>query len=409
MKKFVRALIIAGILTLGLTAGLACGSSNEDQLEIGYLADFSGPLAEFGPEIQKGVELAVEHINAAGGVNGQDVTLKIGDTALQEVQAINEARRLIDIEGVSAIVGPLASSITLSVVEGVAADASIPIVSPSATAPTISEARDRDFLFRTTLSDTAQGAALADLIEEDGIDNVAVLYINNPYGQGLIENFRDSFEGTVSAESHEAEQISYLAELEKVAAGGADYLIAMGYVGQAQVYLREAIEQGLFAKFYFVDGTRSEDLITNIGAEHLEGSKGTVSSSNELSDSFRIFDEAFIAKHGAPPARPYVREAYDATVTIALASQMAGSTNGEAIRQALRRVASPNGEVITAGPDSIRRGLSILMEDKNINYEGAATTVDWDDNGDVTSGFISIWTYQDGEIVDTEKKPVDLR
>ncbi len=70
-----------------------------EPLKIGYLADFSGPLAEFGPEIQKGVELAVEHINASGGVFGKPVVVVSGDTALQEAQAIQEARRLINIEG----------------------------------------------------------------------------------------------------------------------------------------------------------------------------------------------------------------------------------------------------------------------------------------------------------------------
>ncbi len=381
----------------------------QEPLRIGYLADFSGPLAEFGPEIRKGVELAIEHINSAGGVNGRPVELVVGDTALQQVQALAETRRLIDIEGVHAIVGPLASGITLSVVESVAGDAGIPVISPSATSPSISNADDRDFLFRSTLSDAAQGQVLADLITNDGVDNVAILYLNNPYGQGLLARFSDSYDGNITAISHEENQISYLAELQKAAEGDAEFLVTMGYVGQAQVYLRESLEQGLFDKFYFTDGTRSEDLIEAIGAESLEGFKGTVASSDESSASFTAFNNAFSAKYGGNPSRPYVREAYDATIAIGLAAEIANSLEGATIRDSLRRVALPGGETITAGEDSVRRGLQIVGDGGDVNYEGAATTLDWDSVGDVTGGFVSIWTYQGGEIVDIDAVLVNLK
>ena len=89
---------------------VACpsGSSSTEPLKIGYLADYSGGLAEFGIEIENGIKLAVDQINAAGGVNGQDVDYVTGDTADRiPVWRPIEARRLIDVEGVHAIVGPL--------------------------------------------------------------------------------------------------------------------------------------------------------------------------------------------------------------------------------------------------------------------------------------------------------------
>ena len=111
---------------------------SEGPLRIGFLADFSGPIAEFGPPIKTGADLAIKHINAAGGVLGQDVLLAaIGDTMLDPVQGAEEARRLIDIEGVHAIVGPLASDVTVPVGESVTGPAGIPTISPSATAPAI--------------------------------------------------------------------------------------------------------------------------------------------------------------------------------------------------------------------------------------------------------------------------------
>ena len=113
------ALLLALIVSLSMVVA-ACDEDEGEQLKLGYLADFSGPLAEFGPVIQTGVDLAIKHINDAGGVNGQDVVLVTGDTQVDPTQGVEEARRLIDVEGVHGIVGPLSSTVTLAVAESVA-------------------------------------------------------------------------------------------------------------------------------------------------------------------------------------------------------------------------------------------------------------------------------------------------
>ena len=114
------ALLLALVASLSVAAS-ACDDDEGEQLRIGVLGDFSGPLAEFGPLTLSAVELAIKHINEAGGVNGQDVVFVTGDTRVDPTQAVEEARRLIDVEGVHAIAGPLASSSTLAVIESVAA------------------------------------------------------------------------------------------------------------------------------------------------------------------------------------------------------------------------------------------------------------------------------------------------
>ena len=194
----------------------------EGPLKIGFLADYSGALAEFGPAIQTGVDLAIKHINDAGGVLGQPVELVVGDSGLDPTQATEEARRLIEIEGVHAIVGPLASSITLAVSESVASPAGVPVISPSATSPQLTIAEDDDFLFRSTTSDAAQGPVLAQLAASQGLNSVGVLFINDPYGQGLAEAFANSWGGEVNLVSIEDGQASYLAELQQAAANGAE-------------------------------------------------------------------------------------------------------------------------------------------------------------------------------------------
>ncbi len=275
-RRFVRiaAVLLVAAAAMAMMLAPACGEES-DELKIGFLADFSGPLAEFGPEIQTGVELAIQHVNDAGGVNGRDVVLVTGDTQVDTNIGVEEARRLVEVEGVHAIVGPLSSSVTIAVAESVTGGAGVPTISPSATSPSVTVVEDDGFLFRSTISDAAQAPVLAQVVSTIGVDNVAVLYLNDAYGQGLADGFAASFTGTATLVSHEDGQPSYLAELQQAARGGAQHLVAISFPAQAKVYIREALENGLFEKFVFVDGTKSEDLIEEIGAEFLEGSPGT--------------------------------------------------------------------------------------------------------------------------------------
>ena len=401
-------LLVAMVAVAALT--IACGDDDGDDgeaLKIGFLADFSGPLAEFGPVIQTGVELAIKHVNAAGGVNGKNVLLVIGDTQLDTTAAVEEARRLVEIEGVHAIIGPLSSTVTIAVAESVTGDAGVPTISPSATSPGVSVAVDNGYLFRSTVSDAAQGPVLADLASSEGYDNVAVLFINDAYGQGLADAFESAFSGTITKASFEDGQASYLAELQQVAGSGASVLVAIGFPTQAEVFIREALENDIFSSFLFVDGTKSEDLIAAIGADNLEGFKGTAPVGAET-EALAAWDAAYKAEYGELPTRPFVREAYDATIAIALAAELGGTAGRMVSRDALVRVATPGGQVVIPGADGIEEGLKDVREGEDVNYEGAATTLDWNDDGDVTSGVIGTWQYSGGAIVELDKIPFTL-
>jgi ABC-type branched-subunit amino acid transport system substrate-binding protein len=381
---------------------------SDEPLKIGFLADFSGPLAEFGPAIQTGVELAIKHLNDGGGVLGRDVVLVVGDTGLDPTQATEEARRLIEVEGVHAIVGPLASSITLAVTESVAAQAGVPIISPSATSPQLTIADDNDYLFRSTTSDAAQGPVLAQLAADQGLSTVGVIFLNDPYGQGLAEAFDGAWGGEANLVSIEDGQTSYLSELQQAAANGAQALIAIAFPLQAEVFLREALEQGLFDHFLFVDGTKSQDLIDAIGADYLNGMQGTAPAAGPESDSLRSFNDAYVAEYGELSPLPFIREAYDAAIALGLAAELAGSADSDAIRDNLRNVAAPPGDSFSAGPDGIADALDAIRSGDDINYAGAATSLDWDVNGDVTSGYIGVWQYADGAIEEVSVTAFDL-
>ena len=194
-----------------------------DPLKIGILVPFTGDLSDFGPAFFDAAKLAAQEINAAGGVFGQDIVLVDADTGTIEATGVESANTLIDVEGVSAIVGAASSGVTLPIAESVTGPAGILMISPSSTSPALTEVADNDFLFRSTISDAAQGVVLAELAIELGFTSVCTFFVNTAYGEGLADQFKETFEalgGTVpSAVPHEQEQTSYVSELQTCVGG----------------------------------------------------------------------------------------------------------------------------------------------------------------------------------------------
>ena len=374
-------------------------------LIVGNLNTFTGSLSEFGPPLRNSIELAADHVNRAGGVQGASMVIISRDTAVNPVQGVDAARALVDVQNVAAIVGALSSGVTVAVAQSVTVPKNTLMISGASTAPSISVLEDGDFLFRTTPSDASQGVILARLAQELGYDTVGIMYINNAYGEGLANQFEESFTalgGTVTAKvPHEDVQPTYASELDKATDGDPDALAVLSYTGQASVYVREALEGGYADEFLFADGTKGSEWIEGIDAwDALDGSMGTVQGSAG-SAAKEIFETAYEDSFGFPTSHPFMGEHYDATVLIALAAAKAGSTtDSAAIRDALRSVANAPGEMVGPGRDGIAKALALIAEGTDINYNGASGDLEFDERGDVF-GTIEIWTIKDGEIQST--------
>ena len=392
----------AGILKMlaaAVGAGLMAAPALAEPLRIGALMPMTGDLQAYGEADLKGVEFAVKQINDAGGVNGEPVELVVADTQTKPQAGVDAAQKLVNIDGVHAIVGALSSGVTIPVARTVSSRESIPQISNASTSPTITGLEDNDFLFRSVPSDAFQGVALAKLVSEKGLENVGVLYTNNDYGQGLADAFAEAFGGTVTSSiAFEQGQASYRGELQRAKGINTQALVVIGYPESGSVILRQALEGGYFTRFVFTDGMKAPEIIDRIGARILEGAFGTVPQSPDT-EGLRVFREAYAAEYGDLPPKPYYDTAYDATMVIALAAQKAGSTDPKAIRDNLRDVANPPGEVIL--PGEWAKAVKLLADGEDINYEGASGSVDFDENGDVP-GTIGHWEIQDGKIVDVK-------
>jgi len=368
--------------------------SAEGPLKIGLLLSYTGDLSDFGPAHEDAAMLAVKEINAAGGVLGEPIEVVKGDDATDPSQGVSEATRLINVEHVQVILGALASGVTLPVAESVTGPNNILQISEASTSPALSAANDNDFLFRTTISDAAQGVVLAKLASDEGLTSVCTMYINNAYGQGLSEIFAQNFEdagGTVTAQvPHESEQATYASELDQCTSGNPEALAALAYPESGRVFLREAVEAGKVKTFLFCDGTKSADMFADLGWPTFDGMKGSAPSSLEVAAG-SAFEAAYSAEYGSTPPLPFMREIYDAVYLVALAAEKAGSTDPTAIRDVLRDVANAPGETVNPGTEGYTAALDLLAAGTDINYEGAAGPVDLDDNGDVLIGAIETW------------------
>lgn len=381
---------------VALTAVAFAGPALAQDLKIGALMPMTGDLSAYGEADLSGIQLAAEEINAAGG----NVEIIVADTQTNPQAGVDAAQKLVNVEGVNAIVGALSSGVTIPVATSITSREGVLQITSASTSPTITTLKDNDFLFRTVPSDAFQGIALAKLVKEKGVKDVSIIYVNNAYGQGLADAFAEAYKGmdgkVTESVPFEAGQASYRGELQRLKAGDAEALVVVAYPENGTVILKQSLEGGYFDKFIFTDGMKAPEVIEQIGADYMNGSYGSVPQSAE-SEGLTRFQDAYKAKHGEIPPLPYIDTAYDATILIALAAVKAGSSDRTAIRDALRDVASAPGEKV--GPGDYAKAVELLKAGKDINYEGAAGSQDFDENGDVP-GTIGMWSFEDGKIVD---------
>lgn len=403
--------VVSLLLILALATSSAFAQDAPDVVPIGTLFDYSGALAEFGPAHQNATELALSQINAAAEAvfGGPIMELIHEDSATSPSTGVDRARFLVDVEGVPGIIGSLASGVSINVLESVTAPSQVVQISPASTSPLLSILEDDGYFFRTTSSDALQGVVAAQLAVGEIIDGyqfstAATIYENSPYGQGLSNAFTAAFEargGTVTAEvAHPTEpQPTYVSQIEEVLAGDPEIVIAIGYPGQATVYLAEMRDIFDYTSWQFVDGTQSEEIISTIGAETLEGLYGTSPGSDPEWAGFQRYVEAFEAEFGERPPLPFMDSAYDAAVVygLAIAKGVADGVeiNGPNLRDLVRSVANAPGEVVGVG--DYEEAMRLLQLGSDINYTGAASEVEFDEVGDVITA-VEVWQYTGGSI-----------
>ena len=360
------------LMATAATALMAGGAFAED-VKIGVILGFTGPIESLTPQMADGAELAMKEVTDSGKLlGGMSVTsVRADSTCIDAAAATAAAERLVTSDGVKGIMGADCSGVTGAILTNVAVPNGIVMISPSATSPGLSHKNNEDngLFFRTAPSDARQGQVISDILMDQGIKSVAVTYTNNDYGKGLADSFQAAYEaagGTVTINaSHEDGKADYSAEVAALAAAGGDRLVVAGYVDQGgSGIVRAALDSGAFDTFHFPDGMVSAKLLENFGSE-VDGSSGAhPSPSAELADAYaKLVNGAF------DTTSPFTPESYDAAALIMLAMQAAGSTDPQAYKDKVLDVANAPGEKINVG--ELAKGLEILAAGGDIDYVGA--------------------------------------
>ncbi|MBE1293356.1 MAG: ABC transporter substrate-binding protein [Shimia sp.] len=361
-------------LLLASAAGaLLAGAASAEEIKLGVILGFTGPIESLTPSMADGAELAMKEVSDSGKLlGGATVTsVRADSTCIDAAAASAAAERLITAEGVKGIMGADCSGVTGAILNNVAVANGVVMVSPSATSPGLSHANNEDngLFFRTAPSDARQGVVMTEVLMEEGIKEVAVTYTNNDYGKGLADSFQAAFEAaggsvTINA-AHEDGKADYSAEVGALAAAGGERLVVAGYVDQGgSGIVRAAIDSGAFDTFHFPDGMISDKLQENFGDE-IEGSTGQHPGTDSpgAAKFGEIVGDAFDA------TSPFTPESYDAAALILLAMQAAGSSDPAAYKDKVMDVANAPGEQIF--PGELAKALEIIAGGGDVDYVGA--------------------------------------
>ncbi|RHW36196.1 ethanolamine utilization protein EutJ [Lysinibacillus yapensis] len=346
---FLASTLIAGALAAcsneGTTkeSGGSSSSESSDVIKIGANLELSGPVASYGSSIGDGAELAVEEINAAGGIDGKQVELVKVDNKSDNAEATNAAIKLATQDKVTAMIAPATSGNVIATAQ-IANQNKIPTVTASGTAPNVTENADgtiNDYVFRTCFIDPFQGVVAANFATSElGAKNVAIYADNaSDYAKGLAASFKEQIEangGTVVAEeAYVADDTDFKSTLTRIKSANPDFVFIPGYYEEVGLIVKQARELGIEAPLMGADGWDSPTLVELAGAEALNNTFITNHySSQDPDETIQGFVDAFEAKFSEAP-NAFHALGYDTVYYLKDAIERAGSTDGEAIQKAL--------------------------------------------------------------------------
>ena len=350
-----------------------------------------------GPTYRAGL-LAIRHVNAAGGVWGMPVEHSFGDALPSGEPEVALAEELIE-EGAHALVG--SSSQGILAMSDLLIRTRTPLVAPSSEAPSVAHLEDDGFIFRTSISLVAQALALARLAQDDGFSHVAVAYVDEAWGRELTEAFTEHFNGRVDAIALHPEGDSFEEELHQIAADAAPALVLFTFRDITNAVMDEVIKNNHFEEFLLVGFLRTLKLYQDY-PEALEGAKGVASYGFHITEAEGHWEADYMNEFGVDevPHAPYMRETYDAAVALMLAAEHARSADGAAIRDSLNVIATPPGRRIPATSDGMASALMAIQDGEDIDLDGEASTLDWDDRGELVEHTMGVWQFRNDAIED---------
>lgn len=328
--KFHRSTLVWAPLALALASGTALAD-----VKVGVAGPMTGALAVYGQQLKNGAEQAVADINAKGGINGEMLVLEVGDDACDPKQAVAVANQFVN-KGVKFVAGHFCSGSSIPASQ-VYNEEGILQISPASTNPTLTE-QGFDNVFRTCGRDDIQGQYAANFVVDNNVaKKIAILHDKTAYGKGLADEFKKQLNARgveeVLYEAITAGDKDFTALITKLKEAGVELIYLGGYHTEAGLITRQAHEQGLSAKMMSGDALVDKQYWEITGPTG-EGTLMTFAPDPRKSPAAADVVAEF--KAGGYDPEGYTLYTYAAIQAYADAVKKAGSTDVEAVAQALR-------------------------------------------------------------------------
>lgn len=327
--------ILAILVIVSLSFALFSGCNKSDTIKIGAIQPISGQVAAYGTQTRDAIKMAIDEINANGGVLGKKLELVVEDDEANPEKTMNAFIKLTTKDKVIGFIGALTSKCSLAITEDAQAK-KVVMISPSSTNDTVTDAGD--YIFRACYKDSFQGQVTAQFaVETLGAKKAAILYdITNDYSKGLTQNFTEKFKALggeiVVAESYSTGDKDFNAQLTKIKAANPDVIFIPDYYSTVSLIAKQVRNQGMTMPMIGADGW--DEITNNAGDEVLDCYYSNHYSPDADDQDVITFVQKYKEKFNVTP-NALAALGYDATYILAEAIERAGSTDPAKVKEAM--------------------------------------------------------------------------
>ncbi len=359
--------ILAVFLVAGCTSGnvVYLEQKTKEPIEIGVFTVLSGDAAVYGNAIKNGLDLAAGEINNEGGVLGREVKLVYEDTHLDSKAAVSTMNKFVNVNGYPIVIAAEGSGATLAAAP-LADETRTVYMVPIASTPELKTAGD--YVFRVVPSDSAQAEVMVKIAEERQYETAGVLYVNDAYGVGIRDAFKEGFGNVVAEETFTSGDKDFRTQLTKIKAKNPEVLVIVARA-EFPAILKQAKELGIESQIIASETLREESLIESAG----EAAEGVLVPFFAEPTDYVGYKEKYKEKYGEEPAI-YSEYGYDSLMALEQAIEEAGTTNSEEVKEALY----------------------------DVEYYGASGIVKFDQYGEVTEKPFVVYEVVNGELEETK-------
>jgi branched-chain amino acid transport system substrate-binding protein len=343
----------------------------------GVLPPLTGAGGPYGPAMLRAIQAVVEEANSAGGIRGRQIRVVAEDDQTNPDAGVRGARKLIDVDRVSAIMGTWASSVTTAVAP-LCWENRVPLFTVSG-ADSITLLPHQGYIFRTQPNSKLQIETGADFLIRRGARRVFHMAAQSPFAQSsqdvLVEKFRAGGGQVAGYVVYERDKTAFRSEVDQIMRSRADTVVLNGYLPDVTILLRELFRAGFDGRKFTFAYAANQSTFQSLPNEVTNGLITFQPSPDVDSGAFRRLQTRF----GNVEVDPYSAQTNDHATLAILAAALAGDASGTAIRDHARRISQGDGEKV----DNVADGLRAIAAGRAINYEGASGPVEFDERGDI--------------------------